>query len=120
MENIVRDAGYTILVFNKYLLCGTNRDSHFKEIDNLGISNPRQYKSVKILLNNVSHHLFNTFPELDEILLKNGFVKASEYYMRFVPDHSPAAIRYLIGRGAIKIIKVSQLLSVAYSEMREM
>lgn len=113
MNQIKRDKiGYSILVLDKYILCGTVKDSYFKPLDNLGISNPRQYKSLKVLLDNIHSRLNDVFPELDKELLNNNYVTKSRWSQELVPDYSPDAIKYLIKQGFIKIVKISQILTL--------
>lgn len=114
MKQIKKDkAGYTILVMGKYILCGTCRNCYFKDINKLGVSNPRQYKSVKILLNNLFYHFEGgIFPELDNELLNNNYVTKAQWTQKINPAYSQDAIKYLIKQGLIQIVKVSQILTV--------
>lgn len=119
METIKRDkAGYTILIKDKYILCGTSRDSYFKEIDKLGVSNPRQYKSLKIVFNNIGYHIENNYncrefySELSEELITAGYWKMSYWGNKKVPDYSTEGIKHLIKKGLVKIVKISQILSL--------
>ena len=114
-------AGYTILVKDKYILCGTAQSSHFKPIDNIGTSKVRQYYSIKILLNNIRHH-FHSWgsrefrDELDAILIEHGWVSESYYYGDngyIRPDYfNKKALKYLIETGIVKIVKINQVLNI--------
>ena len=123
----VADVGYTILVGDCLILCGTNRDTYFKSttaIESGKTKNMiRQYKSKKILLNNIGNHLRNPrvsnydhsydhyFKELDRALLENGFI--SRAYRYLAPDYyNVEALQFLIDKGYIKIIKISQELKL--------
>lgn len=114
-------AGYTILVLDKYILCGTAQASQFKPIDNLGTSKIRQYYSIKILLNNIKYH-FHTWGSrefsyvLDSIMHEHGWVKETLYYSEgsfYRPDYSnKEALKYLIETGIVKIVKINQVLNI--------
>jgi len=112
-------AGYTVLVKDKYILCGTSRSSHWKTIDNIGTSKIRQYYSVKILLNNIGHHIHSWWSkdfsdELDAIMYEHGWVSKPYYqgdYPR--PDYfNKKALKYLLETGILKIIRIEQIVSI--------
>lgn len=111
--------GYTILVLDKYILCGTSRNSYFKDINKLGNNMVRQYKSIKVLMNNVPSHLsscygpeFHEFnPVLNEALIKGGFINKSPYfYDEYVDYYKDGAIQYLLDKKLIRIVKINQQL----------
>lgn len=125
----VEDVGYTILVADCLILCGTNRDTYFKHIDDIKKGKTRnlfrQYKSVKVLLNNVGNHLSSPrfskydhsfdyyFDEMKKVLINNGF-KCKIYYSDYDyrADFNKDAIQFLIDKGYIKILKISQELKL--------
>ena len=113
--------GYTILVLDKYILCGTSRNSYFKDINKLGNNMVRQYKSIKVLMNNVPSHLSSCYgPEfhefnnvLNEALIKANFISSNSFTWWNAPHadyYKTGAIQYLIDKKLIRIVKISQQL----------
>ena len=108
--------GYTVIIKDKYILCGTSRSSHWKPIDDIGTSKVRQYYSLKILFNNLGHH-FTTWgsrdfeKELKAICCEHGWLHNNGYTM-YPSYFSKELLSYLVETGWLKVVKVKQVLSL--------
>jgi len=99
--------GYTVIIKDKYILCGTSRSSHWKPIDDIGTSKVRQYYSLKILFANLGAH-FTTWGSRDFEQEFIGFCKEYNCRPYWV---NKELLAHLVETGWLKVIKVNQILS---------
>lgn len=125
------DVGYTILVGDCLILCGTGQHTYFKPLAQIINSKHkimiRHYQSKKILLSNLGSHLKypkigdvlykpdykKYFDELNQVLLDNGYISKG-YGSNYIPHplFDAKAIQFLIDQGYLKVIKLSQNLKL--------
>ena len=117
MEQLHRNTiGYTIIILDKYILCGVANNVNWKPIEKLGRANIRHYKSLKVLLANFHYHVdavgshhFKT--QLDKELKDAGFVY--ERYGDVFPDYSiKESLNYLADIGIIRIVRLQEVIDV--------
>ncbi len=117
MKHLHREViGYTIIILDKYILCGTANNLQWKDLENLGRVNIRYYKSLKILLNNLWYHMTdygsNNFKSiLDAELSKAGYLRYTGYYE--VTDYrKKEALNYLIDAGLLKVVELQESIDI--------
>ncbi len=117
MKHLHREViGYTVIVLDKYILCGTANDLQWKDLENLGRANIRHYKSLKILLNNLWYHMNDYGSKdfksiLDTELSKAGYLRNTGYYE--VADYrSKEALNHLIDAGLLKVVELQESIDI--------
>ena len=108
--------GYTVILFDKYILCGAAQNTHWAEIDKLNNGKVRQYPNLKTLFNNLWYHM-HTYgsrdfqSELDNIMYEHGWVVKTYWGASNCPDYkNKEALKYLIEHNILKVVKVHQVL----------
>lgn len=117
MKHLHREIiGYTVIILDKYILCGTANNLQWKDLENLGRVNIRHYKSLKILLNNLWYHMTdygskNFKSILDAELSKAGYLRYTGYYE--VTDYrKKEALNYLIDAGLLKVVELQESIDI--------
>ena len=118
MKHLHREIiGYTAIILDKYILCGTANDLQWKDLENLGRVNIRYYKSLKVLLNNLWYHMAdygskNFKSLLDAELDKAGFIEHSGYYRVSSPYSKKESLNYLIDIGLLKVVELQESIDI--------
>lgn len=117
MKHLHREIiGYTVIILDKYILCGTANNLQWKDLEDLGRVNIRYYKSLKVLLNNLWYHMTdygskNFKSILDAELSKAGYLRYTGYYE--VTDYrKKEALNYLIDAGLLKVVELQESIDI--------
>lgn len=114
--------GYSAVIYDKYILCGTNRQVRWVPIDNIkNVTLIRRYASRKILMNNLGYHIdkderFRNI--VGKELIDGGYTRNNRWLPEYrpktpIPDfNNKDALEYLIKKKILTIVKMKENLDI--------